>query len=143
MPGPSPKPDSERRNRTKPTFEWTLLPATGRKGPAPKLPAKTPDRNPWSATTKSWWSKLWHTPQATQWREDDDELYRLAWLRERFWLGQATGTDQNVMLAIEDRHGLNDKAMMNLRWRIVTEEQITQARERPAADVRRRLRVVG
>jgi hypothetical protein len=58
---------------------------------------------------------------ATRWREDDDELVRLAALREEFWAGDYTAALLGEIRAIEDRHGLNPLARMKLRWTIEDE----------------------
>lgn len=137
-----PKADSERRNKSALAFEWVLLPASGRKGPAPKLPNRTPKGKAWSASTKSWWSKLWKRPQATQWSADDDAIFRLAWLREKVWLDEATAAELSEMRQIEDRLGLSPKALLQLRWRIVADELLEVEKPKPAAARRERLRIV-
>lgn len=120
-----PKPDNEKVTRHEPQFAWTNLPVSGRAGAAPKLPAKAQAGLAWLPQTRKWWATLWACPQATQWREDDDQLVRLAALTDRFWRGEGTGGELNEIRQIEDRHGLNPKAMMQLRWRIVADEQLT------------------
>lgn len=147
MPGPAPKPEGEKRRRNQATFDWTLLPRSGRKGATPKLPTRTPAGRAWSASTKSWWAKLWHTPQSTQWGEHDDALLRMAWLREKFWANDASAAEMSELRQLEDRYGLNDKAMLQLRWRIVDDELLehgTAAPDAPKAggERRERLRVV-
>lgn len=140
--GPAPKPSSERRRTNAPEFQWVLLPATGRNAPAPKLPAKAPGDQTWSKATRDWWARLWATPQATQWPDNDSSLFRLAALHERFWQGDATGAEMSEMRQIEDRHGLNPKALMQLRWRIVDEEVAEAAPLPPQSGRRERLKVV-
>jgi hypothetical protein len=119
-----PKPDNEKVTAHKLTFDWVRLPAGGREGDAPKLPTKAPAGLAWLPQTRKWWATLWATPQATQWREDDDQLVRLAALTDRFWRGDGTGGELNEIRQIEDRHGLNPKAMLQLRWQIVDDESI-------------------
>lgn len=118
MASPYPKPDGERRNRNAKPFAWTALPAAGRKGKTPSLPTVAGHR--WMQSTVAWWKKLWATPQATQWREDDPELTRLALIHQTVWLPGAAPAAAllSEMRQIEDRHGLNPKAMLQLRWRI-------------------------
>lgn len=140
MPGPAPKTDSERRRRNAPTFEWVLLPAEGRIGAAPKLPAKAPGGSPWSKLTRDWWADLWSKPQATQWDLSSSELFRFAALQEKFWSGDSTASDLAAILAIEDRHGLSPKSLLGLRWRIVDAGDVVQL---PAVSKRRgQLKVV-
>lgn len=123
-----PKPDSERRNRTKPVFEWTDLPAEGRKGPAPKLP---PWRQ-WSPKTRSWWKTLWAKPQAVAWEPDGSTLWTLAALYDDLITGRAEASKVSAEVRNhEDRHGLNPKAMLQLRWRLVADEVAEQRVEPP------------
>lgn len=115
MPGPPPKPESQRIRRNRPTFDWVTLPAEGRKGRAPKLP---PIRD-WSPETLRWWRELWHTPQATQWDQTGRTAAPMAVLYQGM---QDLPEKANAFLAEmrhhEDRHGLSPKAMLSLRWRV-------------------------
>lgn len=114
--GPAPKPDAERRRTNAPTFGWTDLPATGRKGKVPALPKW----RLWHPETEAWWKKLWVTPQATQWKSDGSTLFVLAALYDDLIAGRAEPAKVSAeMRQHEDRHGMNPKAMMALRWRIV------------------------
>lgn len=70
----------------------------------------------------------------------------MAWLREKFWSNMATGTEMAELRQIEDRFGLNDKALLQLRWRIVPDDELVEA-EPPSGTAaggarRERLRVV-
>lgn len=67
MPGPLPNEKARRRNA--PTIPTTDLPASGRKGPAPKAPAAYPLKT----AGKAWWKWAWSLPQACAW--DDGSLY--------------------------------------------------------------------
>src|SRR5438105_9161569 len=63
MPGPPPKPDSQRRRRNLPMGgSFTYLPASGRKGKPPPWPLPAP-------TTRELevWRRLWRLPQAVAW----------------------------------------------------------------------------
>lgn len=119
MPGPAPKPDAERRRRNASTFEWTLLPAEGRSGPAPELP----DLRSWSLSTIAWWEDLWSCPQAVAWDQTGRTLVRLAILFDDM-VKERPGASVAAMQQLEDRHGLNPKAMLQLRWRIVEEADV-------------------
>lgn len=134
---PYPKPDAERVRRNAPQFSWTILPAAGREGDPPVLPKG----RRWKAATREWWAKLWATPQATQWREDDSELHRLALLHELVWASDApAATLLAEMRQIEDRHGLNPKAMLQLRWMVEATPEPAQRKVKPTG--RRTLRAV-
>lgn len=138
-----PKPDSDRRNRNPHAFGWTDLPKAGCKGKPPALPAIKPT---WHAETRRWWATLWAMPQATIWARDDSELFRLALLHEHVWHRSPapSATLLAEMRQIEDRHGLNPKAMLQLRWRIVDDAAGVAAKpiRKASADRRARLSAV-
>jgi hypothetical protein len=72
---------------------------------------------------------LWATPQATQWAEDDSELERWALLQEWVWAPEppaSIGALLSELRQIEDRHGLNPKALLTLRWRMVADDEIAK-----------------
>lgn len=117
MAGSGPIPDPDSRRSASGAHSWTILPASGRPGPAPELP---PLRS-WSDQTRAWWAGLWATPQATQWDASGRTLHGLALLYEQVQLfpGRSAGA-LSEMRQIEDRHGLNPKAMAQLRWRIAS-----------------------
>lgn len=115
--GPPPTPDSQRRRRNAPTFEWVALPVAGRAGPPPSLP----DWRTWHPATAAWWERLWAKPEATQWDQDGSTLWVLAALYDDLITGEASVSQVSAeMRQHEDRHGLNPKARNGLRW-IVTE----------------------
>ena len=68
--GPLPDPNSRRRNA--PTIPTTNLPAAGRKGRVPAVPAAYALKK----AGKAWWRWAWKLPQAAAW--DDGALYTLA-----------------------------------------------------------------
>lgn len=70
MPGPLPKPDARRRNA--PTIPTTTLPAGGRRGRSPKVPAAYELGDAGAA----WWKWAWRLPQAAAWGTGD--LYVIA-----------------------------------------------------------------
>lgn len=70
MPGPLPNPNRRRRNA--PTIPTTKLPARGRKGRAPKVPAAYK----LNKAGRAWWAWAWKLPQAAAW--DAGALYALA-----------------------------------------------------------------
>lgn len=119
--GRYPNPDGERRNRAERQFDWTVLPAEGRAGPAPALPKW----RPWTEATLAWWAELWATPQATKWDQSGRSLHTLALLHHELMLDALREPKDRKAPSIsaemrqhEDRHGLSDKALLQLRWRI-------------------------
>jgi hypothetical protein len=142
MPGPSPKPDDQRRRRNPPTFAWVELPKSGREGSPPRLPAW----RQWQPKTKRWWKELWAKPQAVMWEQDGSTLLTLACLYDDLIAGRADAAKVSAeMRQHEDRHGLNPKAMLQLRWLIrdeSTEPGHEPAPVTPIDDRRKRLRVV-
>lgn len=114
--GPAPKPDGERARRNASTFSWVELPSTGRKGKPPVLPKW----RLWDARTEKWWADLWRKPQALMWEQDGSTLTTLACLVDDLVVGKADAAKVSAeMRQHEDRHGLNPRAMLQLRWRIV------------------------
>ena len=67
--GTKPKPDGQKRNRVKPTFEWTEVPDVPFKGRP--LPARQPGGTPWPPWTKQWWAAISRMPHCVLWTEAD------------------------------------------------------------------------
>jgi hypothetical protein len=134
--GPAPSADGVRR-RNKPTFGWTLLPKSGRKGPPPALgeppewmAPKDSDGFPtgpaeWPESTVAAWAALWSTPQACQWDPSGLSLHGWAELHGRAAMAGRTAVINAEMRQVEDRHGLSPKALLQLRWRVVADEDAT------------------
>lgn len=135
MPGPAPKPASERRRRNA-SPGATRLPYEGRTGDPPPWPL--PDEEP------PVWADLWRTPQAVAWES-------LGWTRAvaryAFVLGLCEDRDtlSAALLSearqMEDRLGLSPMSMRRLQWEVVADE-LAQQRAAPATPGRRRLKVV-
>ena len=120
------KPDSERRRRNAPTFEWVVLPAEGRRGRAPALPECPVGR--WSAAVRRKWNARWRTPQATQWDQSGVSLERWLLLEELVWRDPGRAFRYAAELrAIEDLHGLTPKAMLGLRWKVASVPNVSAA----------------
>ena len=119
MPGAAyPKPDDAKVTRVEPKYGWTDLPKTNT-GPVPALP---PIRE-WTAETLRWWAVLWSKPQASQWDQSGESAVPMAVLYDQ--LQDAPEQAPKILAEMrqhEDRHGLNPKAMLQLRWRITVEE---------------------
>lgn len=134
--GPSPKPDAERRRTNSPSFQWTSLPLT-HDIEAPALP----EWRMWHPKTIEWWQSLWRKPQATQWVADGSTLFSLALLMDDVIAGRADTVKASPEIRQhEDRHGLNPKAMLQLRWRVDDEPPTAPAPPAPKkkADPRRK-----
>lgn len=111
-----PKPDGQKVTRHAPQFTWVDLPASGRRGKAPKLP----DHRQWSPKTVAFWADLWKSPQAVMWDPSGRTLWRLAELHADL-IDPDGGTTAGIsaeMRQLEDRHGLSPKSMLQLRWRV-------------------------
>jgi len=131
--GRYPTPDDERVGPRR--FSWTDLPAAGRKGKPPGLPRR--GSTAWSAQTRTAGARLWATPQATQWDQTGVTLVGWAVAFEATVQAQrGDGRGLSPLLGelrqIEDRHGLSPKSMLQLRWRIVDDEDGGSRRTRPA-----------
>lgn len=121
-----PKPDGQKVTRHAPQFSWVDLPEVW-EAPAPDLP----DWREWDSRTVAWWCEMWRSPQASQWKPDGSTMVPFALLMDdvvagRVEIARASGEIRQH----QDRHGLNPKAMLQLRWRLSSGEPSTP--ERPA-----------
>lgn len=145
MPGPLPDPNRRRRNA--PTIPTTELPASGRKGPIPKLPS-------WVELGKAgrdWWRWAWRTPESAAWSSGqvavvarrasmEDDLAATEAVESLDLLDVLEGEHlaevrkvvqrlsslcvgrlqiQKAMLDLDDRLGLTTKGSAALRFKIV------------------------
>lgn len=131
-----PNPDAVRRNaRNGPT----VLPADGRKGPAPEWPLD--DEFPGEMPV---WRELWATPQAAAWE-------KLGWTRTvaRYCRGLVLAERKMApamlaqVTALEDRLGLTPKSLRMLMWQIAADEVAEKRDVQPASGARGRIRAVG
>lgn len=124
-----------------PKFGWVDLPVR-REGKPPVLPGW----RSWQAGTKKWWGVLWSKPQASMWEQDGSTLIALACLYDDLIAGRAEASRvSGEMRQHEDRHGLNPKAMLQLRWRVADGVDVAAPEvpgENSAVKRRERLRVV-
>ena len=120
--GPAPNPNARRRN-VRPAFR--RLPANGRQGELPAWPL--PGRR--SKSELALWAELWRSPQAAAWEE-------LGWIRAvarytRITVAAERPKASAALMAearqLEDRLGLNPKAMRSLGWEISAVEAVTDA----------------
>jgi hypothetical protein len=98
----------------------------------------------WHPKTVEWWAALWAKPQAVMWDQSGMSLFVLACLYD----DQISGREDSVKVSSEmrqheDKHGLNPKAMLQLRWRIADAGAETTSAPAPSAERRKRLKVVG
>lgn len=124
-----PKPDDERRNRVEPRFGWVNLPAKSGLTPPP-LPAV----RDWSEVTIGWWAELWSKGQATQWDPSGSSALPMAVLFQDLQDQPDRSKVPGLLAEMrqhEDRHGLNPKAMLQLRWRIT--DDVPASTSKPAA----------
>ena len=139
MPGPPPKhPDTRRRRNASPTFR--VLPASGRKGRAPKWPLADPP----SAVQAARWRRLWKSPQATAWSDMGQIEESVAYyvLLESWSLSEdCPGAIRAEMRQMNDRLGLNPKAMRSLGWQVedVSAEAAPSAKVAQIVDYRKLL----
>lgn len=129
---PLPKEPGARVRRNREQGQWRTLPATGRRGNAPRCPTT------WSKKTKDWWKVIWRSPMATLWLESDvPALIRLGDLLE---IPKQTALIVGEIRQIEDRFGLSPKSRRMLQWQVVPGEE--EEGEAQQATPVRRLRAV-
>ena len=150
MPGPAPKPASQRRRRNKTPGARTLS-AVATPARRPKLPTRR--GHPWHEATKAWWADVWASPMAPEFDKSDIHgLYRLAALVDRYWVAlddPRARSGEIVSLSAEIRlvgqpFGLNPLDRRRLQWEIEKgEEAAAKTTERrkpksvtPSADPR-------
>lgn len=131
-----PKPDAVRRNaRVGPV----ILPAGGRKAPAPKWPLSAP-----TPAEREAWTQLWATPHAVVWE-------RMEWIRTvaRYCRVMVAAEQRGAPASLiaqaailEDRLGLTPKAMRMLLWEVVADE-VTEKRAAKTPSARGRIKAVG
>lgn len=140
MPGPAPKNPAQRRRTNSTGAQRTLLPAGGRKKAAPRWPLLTEKPVLWTA--------LWKTPQAAAWEQFGMVrlVARYAQLLVEAELPRAPIALLGEVRQLEDRLGLNPKAMRSLLWEVAADEVAEKRAEAvvvtPAESARSRLKVI-
>lgn len=146
MPGPPPKPASERRHRGKPRANTAILPAGGRTGPIPKWPL--------AGRTPAGWADLWRMPQAVMWEQQGTLMVvaRYAVLRNLVQnpesLDDVNAAAWSELRQLEDRLGLSPMALLRLQWEIEgttvreDDDPETEGTGSRVDEVRARLKVV-
>lgn len=138
--GPAPKDPAQRRRRNSTGTSKTLLPAEGRKGAAPRWPL--------TVGKPTLWAGLWKLPQSVVWERTGmiRVVARYAVLLEQAEQVDATAALLGEVRQLEDRLGLNPKAMRSLLWEISSDEvaeKRTVAPQSKAEAKRAELRIVG
>jgi hypothetical protein len=139
MPGPAPKDPSVRRRKNV-SVGKTLLPAEGRTGPVPAWPFS-------QAGEPETWCELWTTPQSVAWERAGwiRTVARYALLLSEVEVPDAKATLLGEVRQLEDRLGLNPKAMRTLLWEVVEDEVAEKRDDAPSkvAAKRAQLKIVG
>lgn len=68
--GRKPKPEGQRRNNHKPTYDWVDVPNVPFEG-GPKLPSRRVGGGGWPSRTKAWWAALSRMPHCALWGESE------------------------------------------------------------------------
>jgi hypothetical protein len=124
MPGPPPKPASQRRRRNKAPAVVKLANRHPSKPPA--LPKG------FSPAARKWWATVWASPMAALWLEADvPSLVRLAALVDLADSGDMAPQVLAEIRQLEDRFGLSPLARRRLQWEL---EQTATAEAGPAAN---------
>lgn len=146
MPGPHPKPASQRRRRNKAPGARQLRSVQPGDVEVPKLPTRRIDgRNAkWLASTRAWWVDVWSSPMAPEYDPSDVHgLYVLAVLVDNFWRDPTPEHAKELRLH-RQCFGLEPIARRRLQWEIErgeeaerrTRERRTPKAVKPAADPR-------
>jgi uncharacterized membrane-anchored protein len=78
-------------------------------------------------------ARAWASPQATQWDDHDPSMRVWISILDKWARGEAFVGELTEKRQIEDRHGLNPKAMLQLRWKIAEAEEALPRRPRSRA----------
>lgn len=135
MPGPPPKPRNlrQRKNRVPGA---AMLPAAGSSLPAPPLPERGEEEEPWHPESEAYWAEVWASPMATEYLPADvPGLVGLFKLVDRFNYGE-------YQLAAEIRlqrvcFGLTPIDRRRLQWEVEKVEQIKKGRVPTPAHARK------
>lgn len=137
---PVPPKDPAQRRRRNVAGGKVLLPAGGRKGRAPAWPLLVGQ--------PTVWKDLWKLPQAAAWEQMSMQrvVARYALLLTDAELPAASTPLLVEVRQLEDRLGLNPKAMRSLLWEVAADEVAEQRAKQPVAtpaeSARSRLKVV-
>jgi len=142
MPGPPPKPASQRRHRVPPPANTLKLPRAGRKGKPPAFPSG--ELSDYDAKV---WADLWRTPMAVAWELDNNLRTVARYLRvmraaeDALDGGEINAAALAEVRQLEDRLGLTPMARLRLRWEIDGSDEVA-AKRAPRSSARSRLKAV-
>jgi hypothetical protein len=140
MPGPRAGPGARRHRGQR---DWVKIPADARVAEVPELPG---DQSDWFEATCKWWKQVWESPVATMYQPADLRgLVRLARLHDLEEAGDLPASAYGEITKLEDRFGLNPKALNALGWVVVEVKPKAEAQAKPtrsASKPRRGLRAV-
>ena len=128
MPGPPPDPNAVRRNKRAPGAE---LPPAGRQGDPPPVPKGI---DLWPAGVEIW-RELWSLPQAVEW----ERMHAHRVVARYCSMSDSDEPDLAELRQLEDRLGLNPKAMRALMWTIGVPESAEVAAQTAKSSRERRL----
>lgn len=137
--GPPPDPGALRRDR-KSDGEWTVLPAEGRKDPAPGWPLSEHEEPSWGDREMELWRRLWATPQAVQWALMGQDLEVALYVR-RLVEAEQPGARANLATLVRqmaDALGLTIPGMRTNRWKIAADQVAVKRQQKQAATPARR-----
>ena len=113
MPGPPPKRNPARRNRS--STSATLV--VDHDLEAPELPARRSGRE-WQPLTLLWWADIWASPMAPEFHTSDVHgLFLLAELVDQFWLDPTKEIAAEIRLQRQS-FGLTPLDRRRLQWEI-------------------------
>lgn len=127
-----------RRRRNLGQDAWTRIPADDRipEEDRPELPG---DETDWLDSTREWWEELWDSPIATMYRASDHRpLTRLARLYDLEERDELAASAYGEITKLEDRYGLNPKALKALGWIVVEDKAEEGAEVRPINEAQRK-----
>ena len=116
MPGPAPKRNPARRNRTATSAKLSTVPHNIE---APQLPQPAPAPfDTWHPLTLEWWADVWASPMAPEYDESDRHgLFMLAALVNHFWYQPRQDLAAEIRLQ-RQCFGLTPIDRRRLQWEI-------------------------
>lgn len=142
--GPPPDPDALTFNEG----EWTVLPAAGRRGPAPGWPLSVlPDELEFLADREAeLWVSEWARPQAVMWERQGQELEVALYVRSMVAaeMPGATVAARTLVRQQMEALGISIPGLLRNRWKIETSSTVSKPKEsrKGRQSVRDRLTVV-
>ena len=128
MPGPAPKPASQRRRRNKMSTNAQLRVLDPADVDVPALPEL--DGRVWGELTLAFWADIWASPMSAEWdRSDIHGLYVLAGLVDEFWLNPSTVLAAEIRLQ-RQAFGLSPIDRRRLQWEIDRGDEADSRRQR-------------